>query len=90
MRQQDLSCADVVALEAFFVGFDNTHLSDSCGCLEFVHFFRTFGPPETSHSFCNRTGANPNDLFSHFLQLSDLSRPTGNRFRIYPVTFICH
>ena len=90
MGQQNLSRADVVALEAFFVSLHNTHLSD-CGCrLEFVHFFRTFDPPETSHSFCNRTGANPNDLFSHFLQLSDLSRPTGNRFRIYPVTFICH
>ena len=89
MRQQNLSRADVVTLKAFFVGFHNTHLSDS-GCLEFMHFFRTFGPSKTSHTFCNRTGAHPNDLFAHFLELSDLSRPARNRFRIYPVTFVCH
>ena len=90
MRQQDLSRANVVALETFFVGFHNAHLSDSGCCLEFVHFFRTFGPAETSHSFCNRTGANPDDLFAHLLQLGDLSRPSRNRFRIHSMTFVRH
>ena len=90
MRQQDLSRTNVVTLEAFFVGFHNTHLSDSgCG-LEFVHFFRSFGPAETSHSFCDGTGADPNNLFAHFLELSDLSCPARNCFCIYSVTFVCY
>ncbi len=65
--------------KAGFVGFDQAHLADGSGGLQFVKRVRAALPAEALHAFRDGTARHQDDVLLAALEFGDLLRPARER-----------
>ena len=88
MRQQDLRGMQVVLAETGFVGFDQAHLADGGGRLQFVERVRPALPAQPLHAFGNRAARHQHDILLAPFELGDLLGPARKRGVVEPLAFV--
>ncbi len=73
--QQHLCRMDLMLAEAALIYLHQTHLSDRCCCLQFVHRAGALFPAQALHAFGDGAGRHQHHFASTCAQGSDLLRP---------------
>ena len=72
------------------VGFNQPHLPDRSGGLQFIQGARPLGPPQATDAFGNGTTGNQNDFLAHGGNLGNLLGPQGQTGMVETTTIVSH
>ena len=88
MRKKDLRRVQTELAKSRFVRFNQAHLANCRGGLQFVHCMGAFFPAQALHPFGNGAAGYERDFIALLAQICDLFSPVRQRMMVQPLSRI--